>query len=132
VTEIRERQRKLALARVQSDVIRARERLAEAERTRDEQLADARDSVTGDAVSAASLALVSSAMQAGKRHIDDAVGRLEQLDEPLRAAQQALGASARERLITEKWLERRRRRQIAELRKKAAQADDELTAARSA
>ena len=130
IASIRERERKMALARVQADMHRARARLQAAEARRDEDIEAARGEVTGRGVSAATLALVSDALAAGRKQIDKAAGAARDLDEPLEEARAALTVSARQRRVAEKWLARRRERERTRMAQKVDRAESDRAANR--
>jgi len=130
VASIRERERKMALARLQSDLATREGRLADAQSQQRADMATARDEATGS-VSAAGLLMMSDALRAGQQRVAQAQAQLHELDRPMETARGALTLSARERLVAEKWLERKKQRQISERRHKLERQQDDLTAARS-
>ena len=130
VANIRERERKMALARLQSDMANRQDRLDQAHSQQQADMAVARNEVTGS-TSAADLLMLSDALLAGQRRVQAAQAQLEELDAPMETARGALTMSARERLVAEKWLERKKERALAERRQKIDRQQDDLTAARN-
>ena len=129
VANIRERERKMALARLQSDIANRQNRLDQANSQQQADMADARNEVTGS-TSAADLLMLSDALRAGQKRVQAAQAQLQELDAPLETARSALTMSARERLVAEKWLERKKERALAAVRQKIDRQQDDLTAAR--
>ena len=120
----------MALARLQSDMANRQDRLDQAHSQQQADMAVARNEVTGS-TSAADLLMLSDALLAGQRRVQAAQAQLEELDAPMETARGALTMSARERLVAEKWLERKKERALAERRQKIDRQQDDLTAARN-
>ena len=111
-------------------MLRARERLEEARRERDQELDEARDSMTG-AISTASLLLMSGALQAGKSRVTRAESALEKAEAPLETVRVALSESSRERMTAERWQHQRRVRELRELDRKEDRLASDQAAQRS-
>ena len=109
---------------------RAQERLREMEALRDAELAEAREQV-GGTISAASLGMMSQALQVGRKRVTEASDSADALAAPLAAAQETLQMSAQQRMIAEKWVQRRRARERAARLKKLQRSEDDLTSARA-
>lgn len=131
VTAIKERERKLVMARLQADVLKAKSRLQAAEHRRQEELQHARTRTESEGtLSAAALSLMSDAMVAGRSRVDDARTAVTYAEAPMDDARVQLSLSARERLIAEKWLSRRREEARKVRLRKLNKQDDDLTACR--
>jgi len=131
VSQIRERQRKLDLAKAQSQHQDACDELEAREQQRDLQVENIREQVSDDAVSAASLSLMSNALMVGQQRVDDAAQQVNELSEPLDDARKALTASATRRRVAEKFVEKRVLTERMRKERKMQRDDDEIAATRS-
>ena len=131
VSEIRERQKKMAFAKVQSERNQAQEQLDHVEDEQAAEMETIREQCTDTALSAASLSMMSEAVVAAGRKIDEATNHIESLKQPLEEARGELTKSATKRKVAEKFVERRRLQKLKALQKKQARQDDELASTRA-
>lgn len=131
VSEIRERQKKMAFAKVQSERNQAQEKLDSAADEQAAEVENIREQCIDGALSAASLSMMSEAVVTAGRKVDAATTQIENLKQPLEEARGELTESATQRKVAEKFVERRRLQRLKKLQKKQARQDDELASSRA-
>ena len=131
VSKIRERQRKLELAKAQSEHQNACDQLEALDQKREEHVQDIREQVTDDAVSAASLSLMSNALLVSQQRVQEAAQQVDELAEPLEDARKELTASATRRRVAEKFVEKRVTTERMRKERKIQREADDMAATKS-
>ncbi len=129
VRTIRERERKLALAEANEELAVAEQALEIARVRHEAALTRANEGRLG-LTSMAQLSVATQALIQAEGRVRDAKARVAEATVPVDEAIDALADAARERLVCEKWVERRRKQRLTERRRKETRAADDQAADR--